>query len=208
MRKNKKNAAVMPSRGFSFSARASRYIMPAILTMAIIGLIAGIAIVNVMKDLAKSPLNIAINDKNGEIFKLLIDPMYLAIGVGGGIVLGFIFGLIWLAGHRSRAGASLKKTRMAKLKVQKDTAPIICESHAKVKSLGRGRIYFTGKTVEFYSNKYSKKPQKNVYISFDEIRSVTFKGTNKLYISTKYVTYKFKVPRGSAKYWAEELICY
>jgi hypothetical protein len=177
--------------------------------MLIIGLVAGIVIVNVMADMAKMPLNLSLTGAEGEIFKLTVDPVFIGIGAGGGVVLGIIFGLIRLAAHKNRAAASHRKHRKTRINVQKDTAPVICESHAHAgKKLGRGRIYFTGKTIEFYSNKFDKKPHKNIYIPFEDIRSISYKGSNKLFISSKSVTYKFKLPRGAAKYWAAELIQY
>lgn len=207
--KKKRMAAVRPERGFTFTARASKYIWPTVFSMLIIGLIAGIVIVNVMADMAKMPLNLSVAGAEGVIFKFTVDPVFIGIGAGAGVVLGFIFGLIRLGAHKSRASASHKKNVKTRMKVQKESAPIICESHAHAgRSLGRGRLYFTGLTVEFYSNKFNKKPHKNVYLKFDDIRSISFKGSNKLYIASKSVTYKFKLPRGAAPYWAEELIRY
>ena len=209
MKRNKKQAAVEPRRGFTFSARASKYVWPTVFAMIIIGLIAAIVIVNVMADMAKMPLNLSLTADDGEMFKITVDPIMTGIGAGAGIALGIILGLIRFGAHKSRAAKSHKKHRKTKIKVQKETAPIICESHAHAgKSLGRGRLYFTGNTIEFYSNKFEKKPHKNIYIKFEDIRSISYKGSNKLYISSKNVTYKFKLPRGSAKYWAAELIHY
>ena len=209
MKKKQRMAAVRPDRGFTFAAKASKYIWPTVFTMLIIGLVAGIVIVNVMADMAKMPLNLSLAGDEGEIFKLTVDPIFIGIGAGAGVILGIIFGIIRLAGHNSRAAKSHAKHRKTRVNVQRDTAPIICESHANAgKKLGRGRLYFTGKTVEFYSNKFSKKPHKNIYIPFEDIRSISYKGSNKLFISSKSVTYQFKLPRGAAKYWAAELIQY
>ena len=209
MNKKQRMAAARPERGFTFAAKASKYIWPTVFTMLIIGLIAGIVIVNVMADIAKMPLNLSLTGDDGEIFKLTVDPIFIGIGAGAGVLLGIILGIIRLTYYNGRAAASHAKHRKTRVDVRKDTAPIICESHADAgKKLGEGRLYFTGKTIEFYSNKYSKKPHKNIYIPFEDIRSISYKGSNKLLISSKSVTYEFKLPRGAAKYWAAELIQY
>ena len=143
-------------------------------------------------------------------FFVLPNPAIALGGLAIGVLLGLLIGCICAIWWEKKEKSSHTHFRGPGAIVANARGGIICESYAKCENSGCvGRLYLSGKALEFYADDY-KALKDNFLIDIDDVRNVDAIAANKIKVYVKRSgaidAYVFTIPDGTSREWVEEII--
>ncbi len=142
-------------------------------------------------------------------FEVRFNPLVVPIGILIALIVTLLILVFTMPGKRRKDRKSRQRFIAIRTQLVNERDGVVCESFATSKDKfanKKGRLYLTGKALEFYDKNYDKNYRNTVILAKDII-DIKCKGTfgGKLIILSRGGVQKFKVPAGTAKLWKKEL---